>query len=82
MTICFRMRILLHKIIVLKFKLYLCEVNFVFLEYEMLVADCCDTLIFFTLSLDTKIGISSFTPCECQGQYMSNAAMVLQNCCI
>jgi len=56
------MRILLHQINVLKFKLYLCKVKFVFLEYTMLVADCCDMLIFFTLSLDTKIGISSFTP--------------------
>jgi hypothetical protein len=45
----------------IKFQLYLCEVNFVFLEYKMLVADCCDMLIFFTLSLDTKNGISSFT---------------------
>jgi len=55
------MSILLHQINVLKFKLYLCKVNFVFLEYKMLVAGCCDMLIFFTLSLDTKIGISSFT---------------------
>jgi len=56
------MRILFNHINVLKFKLYFCKVNFVFLEYKMLVAGCCDMLIFFTLSLDTKIGISSFTP--------------------
>jgi hypothetical protein len=28
----------------------------------MLAGDCCDMLIFFTLSLDTEIGIPSFTP--------------------